>query len=278
MSTTAGVIETSVSGSVGIIRLVDEQRRNALSAAMREGFVSAFYGMMGDPDVRAIYLTGRGKAFCAGGDLRMMRDGSDPWSSHQRLSYTGRWLTDFLRCPKPVVVGVNGVAVGGGIGLAVLGDVILAAENAARFQSGFMRLGLLPDIGVMYTLPRLVGLARAKAFLFENGSWTARQAEAAGLVTAVVPDDELEARGLERAAALAAGPIEAYGLAKRIMGASYETSLDNMMLHEDLGQSLAYSTEAMREGLSALTEKRPADFATASEREPAVKNLRDRDT
>jgi 2-(1,2-epoxy-1,2-dihydrophenyl)acetyl-CoA isomerase len=276
--TSTDVIETSRDGNVGIIRLVDERRRNALSAAMREGFVNAFYAMMGDPDVRAIYITGRGQAFCAGGDLRMMRDGSDPWSSHQRLSYTGRWLTDFLRCPKPVVVGVNGVAVGGGIGIAVIGDVIVAAENAARFQAGFMRLGLLPDIGVMYTLPRLVGLARAKAFLFENGSWTARQAEAAGLVTAVVPDEELEARCLERAAALAAGPVEAYGLAKRIMGASYETSLDNMMLHEDLGQSLAYSTEAMREGLSALTEKRPADFVTASEREPAVKNLRDRDT
>ena len=244
--TSTDVIETSRDGNVGIIRLVDERRRNALSAAMREGFVNAFYAMMGDPDVRAIYITGRGQAFCAGGDLRMMRDGSDPWSSHQRLSYTGRWLTDFLRCPKPVVVGVNGVAVGGGIGIAVIGDVIVAAENAARFQAGFMRLGLLPDIGVMYTLPRLVGLARAKAFLFENGSWTARQAEAAGLVTAVVPDEE--------------------------------TSLDNMMLHEDLGQSLAYSTEAMREGLTALTEKRPADFVTASEREPAVKNLRDHAT
>ncbi len=157
MKSSTDVVETGLSGHVGIIRLVDERRRNALSAAMREGFVSAFYGMMADPDIRAIYITGQGQTFCAGGDLRMMRDEGDPWSSHQRLNRTARWLTDFLRCPKPVVVGVNGVAVGGGIGIAVIGDIILAAENGARFQAGFMRLGLIPDIGLMYTLPRLVG-------------------------------------------------------------------------------------------------------------------------
>lgn len=270
------LVEVSRQNTVGIIRLVDEAKRNSLSTRMREEFVAAYRDVVDDPDVRAIYLTAKGKAFCGGGDLGMMRDESDPWSSHQRLNRTCRWMTELIECPKPLVVGVNGVAVGGGIGLALAGDVILAAEHGARFVSGFSRLGLLPDIGVMYTLPRFVGMARAKAFVFNGETWTAHDALQAGLVTAVVPDEGLDKRGIEQAQALAAGPVESFGLVKQLMGRSFETPLERMMTYEDLGQSLAYATEAMREGLAALTERRAPDFITASERETATRIARSR--
>ncbi|MER6561766.1 enoyl-CoA hydratase/isomerase family protein [Streptomyces sp. NPDC001027] len=269
------VIETERAGHVGIIRLADERNRNALSNPMRSGLAAAFAEMEADPDVRAVFLTAKGRAFCGGGDFRMMRDESDPWSSHQRFKRTSRWLTDLLRYPKPIVVGVNGPAVGGGIGIALIGDVVYAAESS-RFVSGFLRLGLIPDIGVMYTLPRLVGMARARAFVYGNETWTAEQAMEAGLIAGTVPDDELEAHCLERAEAMAALPVEGFGLAKWLMERSYETSLEEMMVHENLGQSLAYSTEAMREGLAAVREGRDADFVAASEREPANRIARKR--
>jgi 2-(1,2-epoxy-1,2-dihydrophenyl)acetyl-CoA isomerase len=267
------VVQTGLDGHVGIIRLSDEPNRNALSNPMRTELARAFAEMERDPDVRAVYLTATGRAFCAGGDLRMMRDESDPWSSHKRLRQSGRWMTDLMQFPKPVVVGVNGAAVGGGIGIALIGDVVYAAESA-RFISGFLRLGLLPDIATMYTLPRLVGMTRARAFVLDGETWDAHQAAQAGLITQVVTDEELDTRCLQRAQELASGPVEAVGLIKWLMGRSFESSLDEMLTYENLGQTLAYSTEAMREGLYALREGRTADFVTASEREPAQKAAR----
>jgi len=271
-----GVIETGRHGRVGIIRLVNERGRNSLTNPMRQGLSSTFAEMSADPDIRAIYLTGKGSAFCAGGDLGMMQEEGDAWSSHQRFRRTAPWLTELLRFPKPVVVGVNGVTVGGGIGIALVGDVVYAGEQRGKFIAGFMRLGLLPDIGMMYTLPRLVGMARARAFVYGSETWSAQQAADAGLIAGAVADDDLEARCLERSEEMAALPIEGFSLAKWIMGRSFETGLDEMMTYENLGQSLAYSTEAMREGLAALIARRPADFAAASEREQATKTVRKR--
>ena len=271
-----GVIETSVKDRVATIRLVDVDHRNALSNAMRRGLAETFAAAEEDPEVRAVYLTASGAAFCGGGDLRMMKDESDAWSSHQRFRRTARWLTDMIRFPKPVVVGVNGAAVGGGIGIALVGDVVFAGAERAQFVAGFLRLGLLPDIGVMYTMPRLIGLAKARAFVYGGGTWTAAEAEKAGLITAAVPDEDLDDRCLEQAQAMARLPLEGFSLSKWLMGRSMESSLDEMMTYENLGQSLAYTTESMHEGLAALREKRRADFVAASEREPAIQVARRR--
>ena len=270
-----GVVQTEVDGNVGVIRLNDEAHRNALSDLIRDGLVQAFLDMERDPDVRAVYLTATGRAFCAGGDRRMMQDASDPWSSHLRLRRSGRWMTDLLRFPKPVVVGVNGAAVGGGIGIALVGDVIYAADSA-RFISGFLRLGLLPDIATMYTLPRLVGMTRARAFVIGNETWDAYHAAEIGLITQAVPAAELDASCLQHARDLASSPVEAVSLIKWLMGRSFESSLDEMLTYENLGQTLAYSTEAMREGLHAMREGRAPDFVAASEREASQKAARTR--
>ena len=271
----AKVISTEVDGNVGVIRLIDEEHRNALSNQMRNALVQTFAEMERNPDVRAVYLTAIGRAFCGGGDFRMMEAESDAWSAHQRFRRSGRLMTDLIRFPKPVVVGVNGAAVGGGIGLALIGDVVFAAESS-RFIAGFLRLGLLPDIATMYTLPRLVGLSRARSFVLGGETWNAEQAREAGLVGYVVADDELDTIGLARAHEMANGPIEAMGLIKTLMGRSFESSLEEMLTYEDLGQTLAYSTHAMREGLSAVKDHRDADFVGATEREAAQKAARAR--
>ena len=253
------LVEVRKDGAVAVVRMVNDKSRNSLSNEMRVQLASAFAEAAHDDNVRAIYLTGAGSAFCAGGDLRNLKALSGPWAAHRRFRRLGEWLLPLIRMDKPVVVGVNGVAVGGGMGLAFAGDLIIAAESA-KFMAGFFRVGVCPDVATMYTLPRLVGMARAKQLLFGNVTWGAQDALAAGLVAHVVSDDKLDTVCLARAHELANGPAGVIGLAKLIMARSFETGLDEMFLYEGLGQALAMSSAEFREGLDALLEKKPARF------------------
>ena len=140
---------------------------------------------------------------------------------------------------------------------------MIAGENA-KFMSGFFRLGTVPDIGMMYHLPRLIGMARAKNFLFSGASMSAAEALGLGLVAKVVPDEDVEAAGLAEAHRLAAGPAEVMGLAKTLMARSFETSLHDMFAFEGFGQVLAMSNPEFREGLAAAMQNRTADFAGAA--------------
>ena len=162
------------------------------------------------------------------------------------------------------------------MGLALSGDVIFAAESA-KFMAGFMRLGAMPDYGIMYSLPRLVGLVRAKNFLYSNGIWTAADALEMGIVAKVLPDDELNDAALTYAHALADGPIEAMSITKMITGRSFEQSAENMLAVESLGQPLAFRTEAFQEGFWGVKSKAEADFTSASDREYWHKHLAEED-
>jgi 2-(1,2-epoxy-1,2-dihydrophenyl)acetyl-CoA isomerase len=193
----------------------------------------------------------------------MLQKACDPWPVHRRFRNLSRWLVPLITLDKPVVVGVRGAAVGGGMGLALTGDVVIAGESA-KFIAGFFRLGVVPDVGTMYHLPRLIGMARAKNFIFSNGTMSAQEALGLGLVAKVVPDDQLEATGLAEAARLAEGPAEVMGLAKTLMARSFETSLVDMFAFEGFGQVLAMSNPEFREGLTAAIERRPADFMAAA--------------
>ena len=255
----ATLVETVKDGAVSVVRMINERARNSLSNEMRVALCGAFAEAARDEQTRAIYLTGSGSAFCSGGDLRNLKTLSGPWAAYRRFRHLGEWLLPLIRLEKPVIVGVNGIAVGGGMGLVFAGDVIVAAANA-KFMAGFFRVGVCPDVATMYTLPRLVGMARAKQLLFGNATWSAQDAYNAGLVAQVVADEELDAVCLARAHELANGPAEVIGLAKLIMARSFETGLDEMFLYEGLGQALAMSGAEFREGLDALLEKRAARF------------------
>ena len=259
------LLHTERDGAVQVIRMVNDRTRNSLNNEMRIELSAALTRAADDDAVRAIYLTGSGKAFCSGGDLHNLKSLTGPWQVHRRFRNLGKWLLPLLHLDKPVVVGVNGVAVGGGMGLALTGDVLIAAESA-KFMAGFFRLGIVPDVGMMYTLPRLIGLARAKNFLFSNGTWTAQEALELGLVAQVVADSDMDAVALARAHEIAEGPAQGMGLAKLLMARSFESSLAEMFLLEDLGQSLAMSGEEFSEGLDALLEKRSPDFTRGRKR------------
>ena len=256
------LVSTTTEGAVLVIRLCSPENRNSLTTELREQLGDAVEKAERDRSVRSVLLTADGPTFCSGGDLKMLQTASDPWPVHRRFRNLSRWLTPLITLDKPVVIGVRGAAVGGGLGLALTGDMLVAGENA-KFISGFFKLGALPDIGTMYHLPRLIGMARAKNFLFSGATMSAAEALELGLVAKVVPDDQVEEVSLAEAVRLASGPSEVMGLAKTLMARSYETSLHEMFAYEGLGQALAMSSAEFREGLNAALEKRHADFAGA---------------
>ena len=252
--------------SVLVIRLSNPESRNSLTTELRDDLGAAIALAERERAVRAVFLTGDGPTFCSGGDLNMLKDACEPWQVHRRFRGLSRWLFPLLWLDKPVVVGINGQAVGGGMGLALSGDVLIAGESA-KLIAGFFRLGAIPDIGIMYHLPRLIGMARAKNFLFSGGSFSAKEAADLGLVSRVVPDEKLYEEGLREAKRLAQGPAEVMGLAKTLMARSFETSMTDMFAFEGFGQALAMANPEFKEGLAAALERRPADFAAAAKPE-----------
>lgn len=271
---TKQVVRTVREGSVLVIRLCSPENRNSMTMELREQLGDAVESAERDRAVRAVFLTAEGPTFCSGGDFKMLQTACDPWPVHRRFRNLSRWLVPLITLDKPVVVGVRGSAVGGGMGLALTGDVLIAGEGA-NFVSGFFRLGVVPDVGTMYHLPRLIGMARAKNFLFSGATMSAQEALELGLVAKVVPDDEVDAAGLAEAVRLSKGPAEVMGLAKTLMARSFETTLMDMFAFEGLGQVLAMSNPEFREGLSAAVERRPADFAGAATGQSNKSDVRD---
>ncbi|QDL38685.1 enoyl-CoA hydratase/isomerase family protein [Rhodoferax sediminis] len=265
------VVKTVREDSVLVIRLCSPENRNSLTTELRQQLGEAVELAERDPSVRAVFLTGEGPTFCSGGDFKMLQTQCDPWPVHRRFRNLSRWLVPLITLDKPVVVGVRGHAVGGGMGLALTGDVVVAGEGA-KFVSGFFRLGTVPDVGMMYHLPRLIGMARAKNFLFSGATMLAQEALELGLVAKVVPDDQVEAAGLAEATRLAAGPAEVMGLAKTLMARSFETTLTDMFAYEGFGAVMAMSNPEFREGLSAAIDSRQPDFAGAAARSSSNKD------
>jgi 2-(1,2-epoxy-1,2-dihydrophenyl)acetyl-CoA isomerase len=257
------LVTTTQDGPVLVIRLSSPENRNSLTTALRQQLGDAVEVAERDRSVRSVFFTADGPTFCAGGDFKMLQTESDPWPVHRRFRSLSRWLIPLITLDKPVVVGVRGHAVGGGMGLALSGDVVIAGEGS-KFISGFFRLGVVPDVGMMYHLPRLIGMARAKNFLFSGATLSAREAHELGLVAKVVPDDDVEAAGMAESRRLAEGPAEVMGLAKSLMARSFETSLVDMFAFEGFGQVLAMSNPEFREGLNAAIDKRSADFVSAA--------------
>lgn len=256
-------LETERRGAVLIIRLDNQGARNALTREMRYSLRDVTREVQDDRSIRAIYLTGKGKGFCAGGDLQMLTKAADPWPVHRRFRHAATLFPPFLTLDRPVVCGVRGHAIGGGLGLALMSDLVVAGESA-KFSAGFFRLGVVPDCLTLFTIPRMVGLARARNFLYTDATWSAKDACDLGVALKVVPDEDVDAEGLAIAHRLANGPAEVMGLAKTLLLKSFETSLPDMMEQEGLGQALAMSSAEFREGLAALIEKRTPDYIGAA--------------
>ena len=251
-----------LTGGVATITLNRPDKLNAFNEAMHAELAQALNRIEADGTVRAVLLTGAGRAFCAGQDLgdRVMGDGAAPPDLGDTLDRLYNPLVRRLhRLERPVIAAVNGVAAGAGANLALACDLVLAARSA-RFIQAFCKLGLVPDSGGTYALPRLVGPARAMALALLGEPVPAEQAAAWGLIWRVVDDERLQAEATALARQLATQPTRGLGLIKRALNASADNTLDEQLdLERDL-QREAGRTEDYREGVRAFLEKRPAVF------------------
>jgi len=211
--------------------------------------------------VRAVLLTGAGRIFCGGGDKSFAAQEPTRMPMHlKRVNlFLHRAIQNFARMRAPVVVAVNGPAAGFGMSLACAGDIVLANESA-RFKMDYSRVGLTPGASSTYYLPRIIGLRRTMELALTNRTLTAREAEAIGLVTRVVPDNQLIAQAESIANELAHGPTRAYGGVKRLLyGAAANSLYDQMELENESMTYMAHSADA-QEGVAAFLAKRPPQF------------------
>lgn len=256
------LVLSQVEAGVAELVLNRPDRLNAFTEAMHRELADHLERIAGDATVRAVLLTGAGRGFCAGQDLgdRVMGEGDAPPDLGDTLERLYNPLVRRLRgLEKPVVCAVNGVAAGAGANIALACDIVLAARSASFIQA-FCRIGLVPDSGGTWLLPRLVGEARARALALLGEKVGAEQAEAWGMIWKVVEDERLleEARALARS--LANGPTRGLGLIKRALAASWANDLDAQLdLERDL-QREAGRTADYREGVRAFAEKRPPRF------------------
>jgi 2-(1,2-epoxy-1,2-dihydrophenyl)acetyl-CoA isomerase len=243
------------------ITLNRPEAANALNLEMGHELVQALTTCAAERGLRVVVLTGAGKAFCAGGDLRSFGAQADGLPAHLREVTT--WLhvavSYMVRMDAPVIAAVNGVAAGAGMSLACAGDIAIATESA-RFTMAYTRAGLSPDGSSTFFLPRLIGLRRALDLTLTNRMLSAREALDWGLVSQVVPDGEFVARVDALAQELSQGPTRALGAAKRLLWTGWNESLETQMAHESETISQVAKTSDAHEGIAAFTGKRAPQF------------------
>jgi 2-(1,2-epoxy-1,2-dihydrophenyl)acetyl-CoA isomerase len=245
-----------VDNGVGTITLARPEALNALNLQLKADLAAAIAAIAADERVRVVVLTGEGRAFCAGGDVKEM---DAQRSAHEQRARVLKVLQTIAlplaRMPKPVVAAVNGPAYGAGFSLALCADVVIASEHAV-FSLAFVRVGLIPDLGALYFLPRVVGLNRAKELVFTGAQLTAREAADLGIVNRVVPADEVMSAANELGEELAAGPPVAHALSKRLLDQALHVSLEDMAQLEASAQALAQSAPGHAEGVAAFLDRR----------------------
>lgn len=212
-----------------------------------------------DESVRCIYITGAGKGFCSGQDLsEAMSPSPEDFERMVREHYNATILR-IRMLEKPVIAAVNGVAAGAGANIALACDIVLAAESASFLQA-FSKIGLIPDSGGTYFLPRLVGMQRAAALMMLGDKVSATEAAAMGMIYKMFPDDSFEAESKKLAMTLAQMPTKGIGLTKRLLNRSFSNDLKEQLDYEKDMQVQAGSTEDFREGVMAFLEKRKPAF------------------
>ncbi len=251
-------------GPVVEIRLARPDRLNALDVPTFRAVRAELQAAAIDPGVRAVVLTGEGRAFSAGGDVATMEEwranGQLPRLFHELTAEQELSVREIVAMRKPVLASLPGVAAGGGLSLALAADWRIAAEEAVLVPA-FPSLGAVPDGGLTYFLPHYLGLGLAQELLFTRARLSAARAKELGLVHEVVPAAELRGRTAARAAELAEGPTFAYGWTKHLLQSAFHGSLESQMMLERRGAVEAARGPELPEGIRAFREKRPPRFA-----------------
>lgn len=250
-----------VHDGVATITLNRPEAYNALDMQLATELHEAVVTCSEDEAVRVVVLTGRGRAFCAGGDVKGFCDQLETIGTHVKLLTQALHaaVSRLVRMPKPTITAVNGVAAGGGMSLSLAGDLIVATE-AARFTMAYTQIGASPDGSSSFFLPRLVGVKRALELTFLNRVLSAREAMEWGIVQQVFPDDQFPAAVLQLATQLAQGPTQAYGRAKTLFYSSTSETLETQMELEAQLIAASGHTADFREGVTAFAAKRQPRF------------------
>jgi len=245
---------------VATLTLNRPEKYNALTEQVSRELIAAFKTIERDDSVRCVVLTGAGKGFCAGQDLTEVRDRGENFSLRDHLNQNYNKMVLTMRAlEKPIIVAVNGACAGAGFGLALAGDFRYAADSA-KFLTSFIGIGLVPDTGVAYWLPRLIGPARAAEMVFTNERVDAETAAQIGIVNKVFAADDLMDETMKVAQHLAQSPTRAIGLSKRVLNKSMGVTLDEVLDYEAYTQDIAAKTDDYKEGTSAFREKRKPEF------------------
>ena len=256
----SGLIELQVANGIATLALNRPEVRNALDDATRDRLVEAIDRVTGDRSIRALVLTGNGKAFCAGGDIRAMKQraqapaGEVAFNGWARQQRTHKAVSALHAVPKPVIAAVNGPATGLGADLAMCCDFVVAS-SAASFAWNYVLRGLIPDGGGMYFLPRRVGLVRAKELIFSGRTVQADEAIRLGIADRLTAPESLLDDARAWAAELAQGGAEAVALAKSILDRSFELAPEEVFAQGSQAQAILYTTARHREAIAAFLGK-----------------------
>ncbi|MFC1820702.1 enoyl-CoA hydratase/isomerase family protein [Thermodesulfobacteriota bacterium] len=249
---------------VAILTLNNPDKLNALSTKMWEDIRLALDEVHGNDEVNVFVITGTGRAFCSGSDVggrlavKMEGGGSKPTQAEllEGTGYVAHW---FRKLDVPIIAAINGVAAGAGLSMTLLSDIRIASE-VARFSAVWVRVGLIGDLGATWLLPRAVGASKAIEMLCTGDMYSAQEALEMGLVSKVVPPDELMPTVNEMAVKIAKGPSVAIKFAKRAVYRSFHNDFVGQLDFESFGQGVCRGTEDHREGVRAFMEKKEAKF------------------
>jgi 2-(1,2-epoxy-1,2-dihydrophenyl)acetyl-CoA isomerase len=255
-------IQFTITDGIALLTLNRPDRLNSFTQAMHGEVRDALDSLLSDNSVRVLVLTGAGRGFCAGQDLqdRAVAPGAPGVDLGESVEKFYAPLVMTLKTlPMPVICAVNGVAAGAGANLALACDIVLAAKSAS-FIEAFCKLGLIPDTGGTWHLPRLIGQARATGLAMLGDKLSAEKAEQWGLIWACVPDDELMAQAMAMATHFATAPTKGLAFTKKALQASWANTLpEQLKLEGEMMRELGYSHD-YREGVAAFIAKRPAQF------------------
>ena len=246
---------------IAIITLNRPDSANGLNMEMGKELMLAAIECDASFDIRAVIITGAGKMFSAGGDLKSFSTYGDklPGAIKELTTYLHAAVSRFARMNAPVIVAVNGMAAGAGFSLAIAGDLVIAAQSA-KFTMAYTAAGLSPDGSASYYLPRLIGLRRTQELMLTNRRLSAEEALDWGLVTKVVADENLLDEAKALALSLAAGPTLAFGMVKKLLTASFDNSLETQMEMEARGIAAMTTVADGKEGIASFLEKRKPVF------------------
>jgi len=253
------IYETS--DGIATITLNQPERRNALTWEMAKEIAAAISDVNSRPEIKVLVLTGQGKAFCSGGDVKSMAEGMEKplFESRKMILEYYRTALAITEVEIPTITSINGHALGAGLTLALACDLRIASKEA-KMGATFLQIGLHPGMGTTFFLPRMVGIARACELIFTARVITAEEAERIGMVNKAVPGEKLAEETRKLAEEIAAGPSLAMRMAKKSIYGGLRNDLESVLDYESFAQAACTQTEDLKEGITAFIQKRRPEF------------------